>query len=353
MSDTSAVNVSEADSPGDTSAELQALLADVEAAGAQAVEALAAAESVEALEELRVRFLGKKGVFAELNRRFGGLPGAEKPAAGKLLNSHKARILEGEKESRVRLERERINLRLQSETIDVTLPGTAPAGGHLHPITQVRREIEHVFAGMGFQITESPEVESEWVNFDALNFLPDHPARDMQDTFFTDRGHVLRTHTSPNQIRTMSSRKPPLAVISSGKVYRCDADATHSPMFFQMEGFLVDKGVSMAHLKGTLNEFVHALFGADAETRFRPSFFPFTEPSAEVDVKCDWLSAGWMEILGCGMIHPNVLRNCGIDPEIWSGFAFGLGLDRIAMLKFGINNIRLLYENDARFLSQF
>ncbi len=353
MSDASAVNVSETNEPEGVSEALQALLADVEKMSAGAVGAIDAASSIEALEELRLRFLGKKGAFAELNRRFGSLPAEEKPAAGKELNERKSRIVAAEKAARTRLERERIDQRLRSEAIDVTLPGTAPGGGHLHPIVQVRREIERVFTGMGFQITESPEVESEWVNFDALNFLPDHPARDMQDTFFTDRGHVLRTHTSPNQIRAMSATKPPLAVISSGKVYRCDADATHSPMFFQMEGFVVDQGVSMAHLKGTLNEFVHALFGPGTETRFRPSFFPFTEPSAEVDIRCDWLSAGWMEILGCGMIHPAVLTNCGIDPEKWSGFAFGLGLDRIAMLKYGIDDIRHLYENDARFLSQF
>jgi len=353
MSDTTTVTPSDAPVEGGGSAELQGILADAARVGAEAVAAIGEAASLDAIEELRIKYLGKKGDLAELNRRFGALSAEEKPIAGKVLNSHKAQIVRAEKETRERLEAAAIAERLQSEAVDVTLPGTAPKRGHLHPIVQVQREIERIFSSMGFRATESPEIETEWVNFDALNFLPDHPARDMQDTFFADRGRVLRTHTSPNQIRMMSTLKPPFAILGSGKVYRCDADATHSPMFFQMEGFMVDRNVSMAHLKGTLQEFLHGLFGESTKVRFRPSFFPFTEPSAEVDIQCDWLPAGWMEILGCGMIHPNVLRNCGIDPEKWSGFAFGLGLDRIAMLKFGIDNIRLLYENDTRFLSQF
>ncbi|MCB2155133.1 phenylalanine--tRNA ligase subunit alpha [bacterium] len=341
---------------------LDGLLADVKRVGEAARDEFKKAGSTAAVEELRIKYLGKKGQLAEINQRFGQLSNEEKPIAGKLLNSHKAQIINLAKERREALELAEINARLKAEGIDVTLPGTAPAGGHAHPILQVQRQVEEIFRALGFQITESPQVESEWVNFDALNFMADHPARDMQDTFFTERGRVLRTHTSGNQIRTMIDMEPPLAVISSGKVYRCDSDVTHSPMFFQTEGYMVGRDISMAHLKGVLNEFLHALYGPEIGTRFRPSFFPFTEPSAEVDIECVFCGgdgcricsdSGWLEVLGCGMIHPVVLRNCGIDPDKWSGFAFGVGLDRIAMLKYGINDIRLLYEGDLRFLSQF
>lgn len=344
------------------SPELQALLADMNGLSVRADEAFANAASVEALEEVRLEFLGKKGVLAELNRRFGTVSVEEKPAAGKALNTHKEAITARLEVRRAELEAAALKARLSTESVDITLPGTMPARGRLHPVTQVRREIEGIFRAMGFQVTESPEIETDWFNFEALNFPPDHPARDMQDTFFTDRGRVLRTHTSPNQIRTMSTMTPPFAVVSAGKVYRCDSDITHSPMFHQMEGFVVGKNVSMGHLKGTLQQFVNALYGVNTPTRFRPSFFPFTEPSAEVDIQCVFCkgkgcrvcsNSGWLEVLGCGMIHPNVLTNCGIDPEAWTGFAFGLGLDRLAMLRYGINNIRLLYENDVRFLSQF
>ncbi len=313
----------------------------------------AAAGDLTALEEVRLRYIGKKGLLADLNRRFGDLSAAEKPAAGKDLNTHKSRILELFEERRAQLEDAAINARLQAERVDITLPGTMAPRGHAHPVVQVQRDVERIFRSMGFKVTESPEIESEWVNFEALNFPPNHPARDMQDTFFTERGFLLRTHTSGNQIRTMTNAEPPLAVISTGKVYRCDSDATHSPMFFQMEGYVVGRDISMAHLKGTLQEFVTGLFGRKVKTRLRPSFFPFTEPSAEMDIEKPWAEGEWMEVLGCGMIHPNVLKNCGIDSEKWSGFAFGMGLDRIAMLRYGITNIRLLFENDLRFLSQF
>ncbi|MEQ8818843.1 MAG: phenylalanine--tRNA ligase subunit alpha [Sumerlaeia bacterium] len=323
----------------------------------------ASADDMKALDEARIEWLGKKGKLADMNRRFKELPQQEIPIAGKILNQHKAQIIRLEKERREELEAKELEQRLVAEAIDVTMPGAAVPLGHMHPLLQTRRQVEGIFRNMGFRIVEGPEIESEWVNFDALNIASDHPARDMQDTFFTDRGRVLRTHTSGNQIRTMMTGKPPMAVISTGRVYRCDSDPTHSPMFMQMEGFLVDRNVSMAHLKGVLMEFVHALYGPDTAVQFRPSFFPFTEPSAEVDIGWNREKGGaakvgdpdmqWMEILGCGMIHPNVLKNCGIDPEEWTGFAFGLGIDRIAMLKYGIKDIRLLYENDLRFLTQF
>ncbi len=335
------------------SAELRGLQADLDGLSAAAEADFNAAGELAALEEVRLKYLGKKGLLAELNRRFGALSAEEKPIAGKELNEHKARILDLFEHRRTELEDAAINARLETERVDVTLPGTTAPRGHLHPVVQVQRDVERIFRTMGFKVTESPEIESEWVNFEALNFPPNHPARDMQDTFFTERGFLLRTHTSGNQIRTMMNSEPPLAVISSGKVYRCDSDATHSPMFFQMEGYVVGRDISMAHLKGTLQEFLTGLFGRKVKSRFRPSFFPFTEPSAEMDIETPWAEGQWMEILGCGMIHPNVLRNCGIDPEKWSGFAFGMGLDRVAMLRYGITNIRLLFENDLRFLSQF
>jgi len=363
MTDASAPQtVDAADAPVEGSPELRALVEDMSRLTPEAAEAFAAVGDMKALEDLRIEYLGKKGRLAEVTRRFGALSNEEKPIAGKLLNGHKSQIIRLEKERREQLEARELEARLAGEAIDVTLPGAAPARGRLHPIIQVKRQIEEIFVSLGFRITESPEVETEWVNFDALNIPRDHPARDMQDTFFAERGRVLRTHTSGNQIRTMIELEPPLAIISSGKVYRCDDDPTHSPMFFQMEGYMVDRGISMAHLKGVLHEFVHGLYGRDVGLRFRPSFFPFTEPSAEVDIQCVFCKgsgcrvcsqSGWLEILGAGMIHPVVLENCNIDPAEWSGFAFGLGLDRIAMLKFGIDNIGLLYQNDLRFLSQF
>lgn len=346
----------------DGSPELRGLLDELQQLTPEARAVFASVTNLEDLEEARLAFLGRKGRLVALNQRFGALPNTEKPIAGKLLNNHKAQIIRLEKERREQLEAAELDRRLQTEKIDVTLPGASHPRGALHPIVQVQREVERIFTSMGFRVTDSPEVETEWVNFDALNFQPDHPARDMQDTFFVDRGRILRTHTSGNQIRTMLDSEPPLAIISSGKVYRTDDDPTHSPMFFQTEGYMVDKNVSMGHLKGALLEFIHAFYGKKVGMRFRPSFFPFTEPSAEVDIECVFCrgkgcrvcsQTGWLEILGSGMIHPNVLRNCGIDPEKWSGFAFGMGLDRLAMLKFGVDNIGLFYQNDMRFLSQF
>jgi phenylalanyl-tRNA synthetase alpha chain len=301
-----------------------------------------------------VELNGKKGVLAALSARMAALSPAEKPIAGKLLNNHKGVVIRALNDRREALEAAALKAALQAEAVDVSLPGIRPRAGAIHPVQQTRDELARIFRLMGYVVETGPEVENEWFNFDALNMPDDHPARDMQDTFFVERGMVLRTHTSPVQIRTMLKRKPPFAVITPGKVYRCDADATHSPMFHQMEGLLVDRHVSMPHLKATLLEFLRAYFGPDVEMRLRPSFFPFTEPSAEVDVM---FGAGesrrWLEVLGCGMVHPKVLANAGLDPKEWQGFAFGLGIDRLAMIKFGVPDIRMLYENHMRFLKQF
>lgn len=316
------------------------------------------------LEELRVKFLGKKGRVTALKKGLGALSADVRPVAGKIINDEADKVV-ADLEARIETCKKAEALeRIQAEAIDITLPGTPVRRGGLHPVTQVRREIEAIFTALGFDIAETREIEDEWHNFEALNIAADHPARDMQDTFYVDGGRVLRTHTSPTQIHSMLTRKPPLAVIGPGKVYRCDSDVTHSPMFHQLEGFLVDRNITFGHLKGTLNAFVQALFGADVATRFRPSFFPFTEPSAEVDIACLFCKqkgggcrvcsdTGWIEVLGSGMIHPKVLENVGYDPEEWSGFAFGLGVERVTMLKYGINDIRLFYEGDLRFLSQF
>ncbi len=322
----------------------------------------AEAKSTAQLEDLRIRYLGKKGRVAGLMKQFGSLSEEERPRAGKVINEEKAKLLQ-EFERRTEAIKKAEGLeRLQAEKVDVTLPGTPPPRGHLHLLTRTTRQLQDIFVSMGFEVVETGEVEDEWHNFEALNIPADHPARDMQDTFYVEGGRVLRTHTSPTQIHAMLDREPPLAIIGPGKVYRCDDDITHSPMFHQIEGFLVDHDVTFGHLKGVLNEFAHALFGADVPTRFRPSFFPFTEPSAEVDIGCLFCSGsgcrvcsntGWIEILGSGMIHPAVLENVGYDPEKWSGFAFGIGIERIAMLKHGVNHIRLFFDGDQRFLEQF
>ena len=315
------------------------------------------------LEDLRVKYLGKKGIVTLLSRGMGGLSKEEKPEAGKLLNEVRGgveRLLQAAKQ---KIKDERIKREVESEFFDVTLPGAEPDFGVRHPLSAVMDEVVDIFIGIGFQIEEGPEAETEYYNFEALNFPADHPARDMQDTFYLEGFDlVLRTHTSPVQVHAMEKHAPPLSVIAPGKVYRCDSDVTHSPMFHQLEGFTVDKNISMADLKGTLELFIHRLYGPKTKTRFRPSFFPFTEPSAEVDVSCVICKGkgcrickqtGWLEILGAGMIHPNVLKSVNIDPEKWGGFAFGMGIERIAMLKYGISDIRLLFENDLRFLKQF
>jgi len=326
---------------------------------------LAAAATKQALVELHTRYFGSKGTIKDLFRELKSLPPEQKKELGAAINpfSEAAQAQLKEKLDRVSADEDR--RREARETIDVTLPARLPRLGHLHPITIVRRQMEEIFRDMGYSIDPGPELETDWFNFEALNFTPDHPARDTQDTFFLDdaQRHLLRTHTSNVQIRSMQRFKPPVKVFSAGRVFRRDEiTMRRSPMFHQGEGFLVDRGIHIGHLRATLEHFIRRLFGDDAKMRMRPSFFPFTEPSAEVDMSCVFCKGagcgtcshtGWMEILGCGMIHPQVLRNVGIDPEEWSGFAFGTGLDRIAMLKFDVPNIRTLFENDLRVLSQF
>ncbi|OGT99231.1 MAG: phenylalanine--tRNA ligase subunit alpha [Geobacteraceae bacterium GWB2_52_12] len=329
----------------------------------QALNTIGAASSEEALQEARIRFLGRKGELTALMKGLGGLSADERPVVGQLVNNIREEIemLLDEALSSVR---DRATAeRLQSERIDVTLPGRRALRGSKHPITQIIEEVSDIFAGLGFSVAEGPEIEHDWYNFEALNFPPEHPARDMQDTFFTENnGLLLRTHTSPVQIRTMLKKKPPLRIIAPGTVYRCDSDATHSPMFHQIEGLMVDKGISFADLKGILTIFTNQLFGQETGVRLRPSFFPFTEPSAEVDIACVICGgkgcrvckqSGWLEILGAGMVDPEVYRHVNYDAEDISGFAFGMGIERIAMLKYGISDMRLLFENDVRFLRQF
>jgi phenylalanyl-tRNA synthetase alpha chain len=314
------------------------------------------------LDEVRVKYLGKRGMLTQLLRALPGLPPAERPVVGREANEAKATI-ESELASRqgVLAGAER-RARLAADRPDLTLPGRRVVPGGLHPLTQVHDEIVDVFTGMGFAVAEGPEVELDYYNFEALNIPKDHPARDMQDTFYVGGEILLRTQTSPVQIRTMERQKPPVRIICPGRVYRRDADITHSPVFHQVEGLAVDRGISMADLKGTLELFARELFGPHSRIRFRPSFFPFTEPSAEVDVLCVLCKgvgcrvckqSGWLEILGSGMVHPRILRNMGYDTEEVTGWAFGMGIERVAMLRYGIDDIRLFFENDLRFLSQF
>ncbi len=327
-------------------------------------EALAAISSDSAdLEQIRIQYLGKKGELTAVLRGMGALSAEERPIVGQLANEVRAEIeaaikVKTEAQKNAALER-----KLASEKIDVTLPSNAPKAGKLHPLTQVQRTIEDIFIGMGFSIAEGPEVEYDYYNFQALNIPENHPARDTQDTFYITENILLRSQTSPVQVRTMEKQRPPIRIISPGRVYRSDAvDATHSPLFHQVEGLVVDKGITMGDLKGMLETFAKTLFGNDTRLRFRPHHFPFTEPSAEVDVSCFVCGGkgcrvckneGWIEILGAGMVHPFVLSNCGIDPTVYSGFAFGMGVERIAMKYYGIDDMCLLYENDTRFLEQF
>lgn len=328
----------------------------------EALKSVSDASSEETLQEARIRFLGRKGELTALMKGLGGLSADERPVVGQLVNSIRDEI-ENLFETALSAERERATVsRLQSERIDITLPGRRALRGSKHPITQVIAEVSEIFAGLGFSVAEGPEIEHDWYNFEALNFPPEHPARDMQDTFFTENSLLLRTHTSPVQIRTMLKTKPPLRIIAPGTVYRCDSDATHSPMFHQIEGLMIDKDVSFADLKGILTIFTNQLFGQKTGVRLRPSFFPFTEPSAEVDIACVICGGkgcrvckqtGWLEILGAGMVDPEVYHHVNYDAEDISGFAFGMGIERIAMLKYGIRDMRLLFENDVRFLRQF
>ncbi len=315
------------------------------------------------LEGTRIQYLGKKGELTAVLRAMGGLSPEERPIVGQIANEVRAEIEAALKAKAEAKKDEELIRRLAAEKIDVTLPSNAKKAGKLHPLTQVQRTIEDIFIGMGFSIAEGPEVEYDYYNFQALNIPENHPARDTQDTFYITDKILLRSQTSPVQVRTMEKQKPPIRVISPGRVYRSDAvDATHSPLFHQIEGLVVDKGITMGDLKGMLETFAKTLFGNDTRLRFRPHHFPFTEPSAEVDVSCFVCGGkgcrvckneGWIEILGSGMVHPFVLSNCGIDSEIYSGFAFGMGVERIAMKYYGIDDMRLLYENDTRFLEQF
>lgn len=327
-----------------------------------ALQAIEKASSVEQLQEIRISLLGRKGELTALMKGLGSLTAEERPIVGQVVNRVRDDI-EAALGSAIESAQEKvISARLQSERIDISLPGRGQVRGTKHPVSLVIEEISSIFAGLGFAVAEGPEIEHDWYNFEALNFPPEHPARDMQDTFFVENNLLLRTHTSPVQIRTMLKQKPPVRIIAPGTVYRCDSDATHSPMFHQIEGLMVDKGVTFGDLKGILTVFTNQLFGQKTGVRLRPSYFPFTEPSAEVDIACVICNAkgcrvcknsGWLEILGAGMVDPEVYRHVQYDAENISGFAFGMGIERIAMLKYGISDMRLLFENDVRFLRQF
>ena len=316
----------------------------------QALEEVAVAADERGLDDVRIRYLGKKGEVTQRLKQLGSLPEAERPAAGQAINRAKQQVQEALNRRKTELQREQLARRLAGERIDISLPGRGQCSGGLHPITLTLQEIERLFVEIGFTVVDGPEIEDDYHNFAALNIPEHHPARAMHDTFYCNADLLLRTHTSNVQIRYMNENRPPLRVIAPGRVYRCDSDMTHTPMFHQVEGIMVDEGVNFAHLKGVLEEFAEHIFGEGVETRFRPSYFPFTEPSAEVDILGD---NGWLEILGCGMVHPTVLENVGIDSRKYSGFAFGMGVERIAMLRYGINDIRMFFENDLRFLRQF
>ncbi|MGH8475355.1 MAG: phenylalanine--tRNA ligase subunit alpha [Methylococcales bacterium] len=321
-----------------------------------------AARDLRALDQIRVQVLGKKGIFTERMKALGELPAQQRPAAGQQVNDARNRFQENLNRRKKALEQAQIEVRLAAEKIDVTLSGRGQSNGGLHPVSMTLRRIRRIFASAGFEAVEGPEIEDDYHNFAALNIPEHHPARAMHDTFYFDAHTLLRTHTSPVQIRVMESSEPPLKVIAPGRVYRCDSDLTHTPMFHQVEGFLVDLDVSFADLKGVLFQFLTSFFEKEMAVRFRPSYFPFTEPSAEVDIECVICAglgcrvcgeSGWLEVLGCGMIHPAVFKSVNIDSDLFSGFAFGMGVERLAMLRYGINDLRLFFENDLRFLQQF
>lgn len=328
----------------------------------QAGQQAASAESLNVLDDVRVQYLGKKGVLTLQLKRIGGLPAEIRPQFGKWVNLAKNQVQQQITGRKEQLEEAALNLQLAAESIDVTLPGRdLPAGGQ-HPVSRTLQRLEDIFVSMGFAVAEGPEIEDDFHNFEALNIPPSHPARAMHDTFYLKDRQVLRTHTSPVQIRFMENNEPPFRIIAPGRVYRCDSDVTHTPMFHQIEGLFVDENVSFADLKGVLSEFLKAFFEKDLDVKFRPSFFPFTEPSAEVDISCVMCggegcrvcsNTGWLEVLGCGMVHPEVFRHVDIDSEKYTGFAFGIGVERLAMLRYGVNDLRLFFENDLSFLKQF
>jgi phenylalanyl-tRNA synthetase alpha chain len=328
----------------------------------EALEAVATAPDMRGLDEVRVRYLGKKGSLTGFLKTLGGLPPAARKEAGQAINQAKQAVQQAIEARKAALQQAELDARLAAERLDVTLPGRGLQSGGLHPVTRTLERIEELFRSLGFEVAEGPEIEDDYHNFEALNIPPHHPARAMHDTFYFDEHRVLRTHTSPVQIRVMEHREPPLRIIAPGRVYRCDSDLTHTPMFHQVEGLLVDEQVSFADLKGLLDQFLKHFFERDLGLRFRPSYFPFTEPSAEVDMECVICGgegcrvcgqSGWLEVLGCGMVHPRVFDYVGIDNERFTGLAFGMGVERLAMLRYGVNDLRLFFENDLRFLRQF
>lgn len=329
----------------------------------KAISKISEADSMPALEKARVYYLGKKGELTKILRGMGSLSAEERPLIGKIANIVRENIENTLEEAKEAIKDRELEIKLQSEAIDVTMPGKKTRTGRRHPLTQAMDDLKKIFISMGFEVAEGPEVETVYYNFDALNAPQNHPSRDMSDTFYINENVILRTQTSPVQIRVMEKTKPPIRIVSLGRCFRNDTpDATHSPMFHQIEGLVVDKGITMGDLKGTLEVFAKHFFGPDTRMKFRPHNFPFTEPSAEVDATCFKCGGkgcgvckgvGWIEVLGAGMVHPNVLKNCGIDPEVYSGFAFGMGIDRLTMQKYGIDDIRILFENDMRFINQF
>ena len=328
----------------------------------EALGEVAGCTDLAALDEARVRWLGKKGTLTEQLKSLGALPAAERPAAGQRINEAKRRVQAAIEARREALARAQVERELAAGRIDVTLPGRGEQRGGLHPVTLARLRMEEIFRRAGFEVATGPEIEDDFHNFEALNFPPNHPARAMHDTFYFPDGRLLRTHTSPVQVRSMLSRGAPIAIVAPGRVYRCDSDMTHSPMFHQVEGLKVDENVSFANMKAALHGFLQAFFERDLAMRLRSSYFPFTEPSAEVDMSCVFCDGkgcrtckhtGWLEIAGCGMVHPNVLRASGIDAERYTGYAWGMGIDRLAMLRYGVSDLRLFFENDLRFLEQF
>jgi phenylalanyl-tRNA synthetase alpha chain len=335
----------------------------LEAIRAKAEHDLQEAKDKQALEDLRIHYLGKKGELTAILKQMGKLSAEERPAIGKMANEIRTAINSELSKRAAQLKEAETAKQLESEKIDVTFPGKRRSIGHQHPLSKELDEIKEIFVGLGFDIVSGPEVEYDYYNFEALNIPKDHPARDTQDTFYINDNILLRTQTSPVQVRVMEKQKPPIRIISPGRVYRSDeVDATHSPLFHQIEGLVVDKGITFSNLKGTLEIIIKSMYGEDSVVRFRPHHFPFTEPSAEVDIQCFnchgkgcriCKGEGWIELLGCGMVHPKVLSNCNIDPEIYSGFAFGMGLERLVMRKYSIDDMRLFYENDTRFLNQF
>jgi len=336
--------------------------ANLEEILSQGMQALAESTDLTQLDQVRVSYLGKKGAFTLQMKELGKLEPDQRRSVGQVINKAKGEFQQKLEETKTAMQQAALDERLASESVDVTLPGRGQSVAGLHPVTITLRRISKIFASVGFNVVEGPEIEDDYHNFEALNIPAHHPARAMHDTFYFDPHTVLRTHTSPVQIRAMEANKPPLKVIAPGRVYRCDSDVTHTPMFHQVEGFLVDSDVSFADLKGVVYEFLRAFFEKDIEVRFRPSYFPFTEPSAEVDIECVMCDGegcrvcghtGWLEVMGCGMIHPEVFKSVDINSDEFTGFAFGMGVERLAMLRYGINDLRMFFENDLKFLEQF